>query len=540
LALLRRKLLLVGLAGLLLPAAPADANTYTVKAGGGGDFTSIQDCADKAEAGDTCVVFAGAYNETVSPKSDGAPGKPITYAVNPGDCVTVKGFSFGSASYVTVGEPNSPRCSKNGFAFSGFEISGGQVTWRKLTNVIFQNNYVHNTSGVCMKGPGSNFFFGASTYVYVLNNIFTVCGSIGEGLAGGMQIEGNHWLIDGNTLSHLEDGIYLYGAYMVLRNNTFGPLLPSDYTTQHPDGVESTCTRGRDYPLQRMLYEGNTTIDWGAANAHGFLLRDTQGCGQTSNVIRFSQFLNLGSDWIANDGNSTGELIYNNSVQNTQAAAKDKDYSDLVFTHGDTGANIINNVIADTGRPYAGDYCIFADGTSTAGFVEHHNLCFSSTWGGAWQAPFGGYDYAKSDILNKDPRFVNPKSDLHLQGRSPAIGAGGPLTVATSAGTNSTSLAVVNAGFFSDGYGLNGVQADWIRIGPSVTVQVTSINYSSNIITLTSPVSWASGAPIYLYRNSEGAVVLGGANPDIGAFPSGSPAAPAEPLPPSDLHAVAK
>jgi hypothetical protein len=540
LAFLRRELLLLSLAGLLFAAAPAGADTYTVKAGGGGDFTTVQDCADKAQAGDTCVVYAGTYDETVSPKSDGAPGKPILYTVNPGDCVTVKGFSFGSASYITVGEPNSPRCSKDGFRFSGFEITGGQITWRKMTNVVIQNNYVHHTSGVCMKGPGSNFFFGASTYVYVLNNIFTVCGSLGPGLAGGMQIEGNHWLIDGNTLSHLEDGIYLYGAYMVLRNNTFGPLLASDYTTQHPDGVESTCTHGRDYPLQRMLYENNTTIDWGAANAHGFLLRDTESCGQTSNVIRFSQFINLGSNWIANDGNSTGELIYNNSVQNTQAAAKDKDYSDLVFTHGDIGANVLNNIIANTGRSYSSNYCIFADKTSAPGFVEHHNLCFSSTWGGAWQAPFPGYDYAKSDILNKDPRFVNPSADLHLQPRSPAIGAGGPLTTAVGSGLSSSSLTVANAGFFSDGYGLTGVQADWIRIGPSTTVQIASINYSTNVLTLAGPASWENGAPIYLYKNSEGVVVLNGADPDIGAFPFVSSSGSEAPQPPANLNGLAK
>lgn len=535
---MRTRVLFPCLVFLLLCTPRAGANTYTVMTRGGGDYTAIQDCADSAVAGDACEVYAGVYNETVSPKS-GTAGKPVTFAVNPGDCVTVKGFSLGSASYVTIGTPNAPRCTKDGFSYSGFEITGGQITWRKINNVIIQNNYVHNTSGVCMKGPGSNFFFGASTYVYVLNNIFTVCGSIGAGLAGGMQIEGNHWLIDGNTLSHLEDGIYLYGAYMVVRNNTFGPLLASDYTTQHPDGVESTCTHGRDYPLQRMLYENNSVINWGAANAHAFLLRDTENCGQNSNVIRFSQFLNLGSNWIANDSNSRGELIYNNSVQNTQATAKDKDYSDLVFTHGDTGANVINNVIADTGRAYAGNYCIYVDGTSTAGFVEDHNLCFSSTWGGAWQAPFGGYEYSKSDILNKDPRFVNPKGDLHLRAGSPAIGAGGPLTTAAGSGTNSTTLTVANAGFFSDGYGLAGVQADWIRIGANTTVQISAVNYSANTLSLASPISWMSGAPIYLYKNSSGVVVLNAANPDIGAYPFGLPSDPEQPDPPTGLQVVA-
>ena len=95
---------------LLLCTPRAGANTYTVMTRSGGNYTSIQDCADNAVAGDTCEVYAGVYNETISPKS-GSAGKPVTFAVNPGDCVTVKGFSLGGASYVTIGTPNSPRCT---------------------------------------------------------------------------------------------------------------------------------------------------------------------------------------------------------------------------------------------------------------------------------------------------------------------------------------------------------------------------------------------------------------------------------------------
>jgi hypothetical protein len=539
---MRHKQLLLGLLIVLLPALRARATIYTVKTGGGGNYASIQSCAREAEAGDTCVVYAGTYDETPSLRNSGAAGKPITFSVNAGDCVKVTGFDLNSVSYVTLGTPNAPRCTNGSFAYSGFEITGGQITWREINNVIIQNNYVHHTSGLCMKGPGRSFW-GASTYVYVLNNIFTVCGTLGAGLQGVMQIEGNHWLIDGNTLSHVEDGIYLYGAYMVVRNNTFGPLLSTDYTTQHPDGVESTCTHGRDYPLQHMLYESNTTIDWGASNAHAFLLRDPESCGQTSNVIRFSQFINLGENWISNESNSTSELIYNNSVENTQASANAKEFSDLTFSQGDTGANVINNVIVNGWRAGQNDYCIYVDGTSQTGFLENHNLCFLSGWNGSWQQPYGGYTYSRTDIFNKDPRFVNAAADLHLQAGSPAVGAGGPLTAAVGAGTSSASLTVANAGFFSDGYGLTGVQPDWIRIGASTTVQISSVNYSTNVLTLASPVSWTSGTPVYIYKISSGAVVLNGANPDIGAFPFGS--APgnrseASPQPPASIQASAR
>ena len=536
---MRYKQLLLGLLTLLLSAVRVGATTYTVKAGGGGDFTTIQACGREAEAGDTCVVFAGTYDETPSLKNSGTSGNPITFLVNSGDCVKVNGFNLNSVSYVTLGTPNAPRCTNGTLTYSGFEITGGQITWRQINNVIIQNNYVHNTSGLCMRGPGRTFW-GASSYVYVLNNTFTVCGTIGAGLAGGMQIEGNHWLIDGNTFSHVEDGIYLYGAYMVVRNNTFGPLLASDYTTQHPDGVESTCSRGRDYPLQHMLYENNTTIDWGASNAHAFLLRDTESCGQTSNVIRFSQFINLGENWISNETNSTSELIYNNSVENSQASSNAKEFSDLVFTKGDTAANVINNVIANSWRAGTNDYCLYVDGSSQPGFVENHNLCFLSGWTGSWQQPYSGYTYSGTDIFNKDPLFVNASGDLHLQAGSPAVGAGGPLTTAVGTGASSTSLTVANAGFFSDGYGLTGVQPDWIRIGASATVQISSVNYSTNVITLASPVSWSSGASVYLYKNSNGTVVLTGANPDIGAYPFGSTSASQAPVPPTNLQAFVK
>jgi len=67
------------------------------------------------------------------------------------------------------------------------------------------------------------------------------------------------------------------------------------------------------------------------------------------------------------------------------------------------------------------------------------------------------------------------------------------------------------------------MQADWIAIG-SVTnvVQISSVTYGTynnpaGTITLASPVTWSTGAHIWLYKKSDGAVVLNGAAPDYGA-----------------------
>ena len=68
---------------------------------------------------------------------------------------------------------------------------------------------------------------------------------------------------------------------------------------------------------------------------------------------------------------------------------------------------------------------------------------------------------------------------------------------------------------------------DWIAIGAVTNVvQISRIDYSTNTITLASPMLWADGAPIWLYKKSDGAKVLVGAGPDLGASEFGAGVAP--------------
>src|SRR2546425_10753686 len=85
------------------------AATYSVKAGGGGNFTTIQACANAAVAGDTCTVFAGTYAERPTLPASGTAGNPITFNVNSGDAVVVQGFVITSKSYITIGGPTTAR-----------------------------------------------------------------------------------------------------------------------------------------------------------------------------------------------------------------------------------------------------------------------------------------------------------------------------------------------------------------------------------------------------------------------------------------------
>ena len=141
-----------------------------------------------------------------------------------------------------------------------------------------------------------------------------------------------------------------------------------------------------------------------------------------------------------------------------------------------------------------------------------------------------------------DPQFTNPDvtqpssptlPDLTLRSSSKAINQGTHLTRAKGSGSSSRTLVVADAMYFQDGtWGSDlarGVSffPDWIAIGAVTNVvQISRIDYSTNTITLASPMLWADGAPIWLYKKSDGAKVLVGAGPDLGASEFGAGVAP--------------
>src|ERR1019366_9009314 len=217
-----------------------------------------------------------------------------------------------------------------------------------------------------------------TSYNSVLNNIITACGGVGTNVAQGLLVEGDHWLIDGNIFSHVEDGMALYCQYCVVRNNHIGPLAVSDYpSSNHPDGLESSCSSS-DTPLQHLLYENNVLQEWRGPNAHGFLLRDTASphCGLANDIFRLSAHIDSGSYFSVTQTSALSMYFYNLSISNTEIDFTPyKDASDFAFQDGSTTGRAINNLFTNETWPNNVDWCIYDDATST-GMVENHNLCF--------------------------------------------------------------------------------------------------------------------------------------------------------------------
>jgi len=123
-----------------------------------------------------------------------------------------------------------------------------------------------------------------------------------------------------------------------------------------------------------------------------------------------------------------------------------------------------------------------------------------------------------TDNLELDPGFVDADNhDFSLADGSEMIEAGTFLTTTTNTGNGSTTMTVEDAGYFYDGFGIEGETGDVIQLeGQAETSEIDSIDYASNTITLKDGLTWTAGRGISLAYN--------GNAPDLGAFESGETA----------------
>lgn len=204
--------------------------------------------------------------------------------------------------------------------------------------------------------------------------------------------------------------------------------------------------------------------------------------------------------------------------------------------NGTLDNNVIkNNLAHDTwseannlsGSSY---YPAFFEGSHGGGSCN----TITNNWGNSGvgqQSPFTPYPapgFVDPDITDPMALFFSNgrwvgKPDLSLQSDSPAIDGAVYLTQTNGSGSNATTLIVNDAKYFQDGtWGSDLARADlhpdWIAIGKvSNSVEISSIDYGTNVITLSSPMTWSNRDPVWLYKKSQGDVVLFGDAPDYGA-----------------------
>ena len=522
---------LIACLSMLLLSLCAEASNRTVKADGSGNFTTIQACANAMSNGDTCTVYAGTYNEEITIKA-GAVGAYKTLQANGSDLVYVLDVTLNSHNKLIGFHVQNPAAPHSHDCI----VVNGNATDVYVTG---------NTTYACGGNHGAIAGGTGSSYVYLQDNtVVWPCTTSTPPTAPCIAINfvGDHWLIENNDISHVSDFIYLTGNYNVIRNNLLHDTKESDCIAScHIDGVQT----GSAIATQYNLVEGNTIVNSLGPNEHFTILQAYQCAGQCHNIIyRFNKGAHVGSAAVEDDNGkiATAPGFYNISVyNNTFADFSQTGGGTAAFIYNATNAAFMNNLLY-----YPGTFAVNAflcddrsAGASTCStFTAKNNLAWCTNcklYGQVYQkGSFTDVTSASTGNIKADPLFVSYSptvlGDLSLSPASPAVGAGSYLTkVAATDSGSGTSLVVNDAGFFQDGHGIQGVKPDQIRVGTTTVVQITSVNYTNNTLSLAKPITRSPGDPIYLFSDSNGRVVLFGNAPDIGALPTAVQQTPAPP-----------
>lgn len=539
-----------------------------------GTITSPWCTIDKANktltAGDTVYIRAATYyignqvgdggsvnSQGIAPEHSGTSGNVITYSAYPGEVVNFEGISDGD------------RIRNRGIELEGKSyihitgVSGYNMKFTKMTfNLTIGKNYAgyYNEIDHCDFGtfyPGSEYDYhgikighGAQYNHIHDNNIHDwqtytkewdgpVCMEVGE-----EEVDSSTYynVIENNVMYHCGHHVIgLQGMYNVFRNNF---VHNENYWEKEGVlyGYRNFLSNGGVSTTGYHIIEGNKFGQSGVS-----LLSATTGQrGGTSfylnssyNIIRYNDL--YGALGMAMNANSYGgdvsyNSIYNNTFYSSGYGTEDDLECDerfpLHFTHDDP--RIVNNKIKN--NLFLANW---PQTTTTGDLLEYGSGCSVYTrpvvipiFAGDLQIIGSNHGITGSDVSGY---FVNPDisdpyvaPNLSLISTSAAKDAASYLTQASNSGSSSTTLIVDDARYFQDGNFSTGIplswsssvsmSADWIAIGTvSNVVQIKSIDYSTNTITLTSPMSWENGAKIWLYKKSDGVQVLYGSAPDMGA-----------------------
>ena len=529
-------------------------------------------------AGDTVYIRGGTYSignlivdggninsQGIRPNNSGTRGGMITYSAYPGEIVSFVGIGDGTrtrAGAINLDDRSYIRVTGN---------SGYNMTFSNMTS----NFYIgYNTAGHFNEIDHCDFgsFYGGlsldevnyrgstiqhgSQYNHIHDNkihdwqIYTtssdgpVCLEIGE--ENGTSAT-SYNLIENNTLYHCGHHVVgLEGKYNIFRNN----IIHNENYYQN---------NGKSYGYR------NFQAGSGMADYVGNHLIEGNRFGP-SGISMLSEYLD-GLDGRGTQRGGTSFYLnssYNIARYNYLFGALGMSMNFRRYTGGEVKHNTVyNNTFYYSGYSTENDIeCSerFPINLSySPSYIEYNtvkNNLFHSTWPQTNYEPqqtgcgirpitpvIGGALTTMTVESNLEAtgsanlHFANPDisdtmspvlPDLSLLPDSGAINGGSYLTRANNSGLSSKNLSVDNAHFFQDAnFGQEelgwsdsmDIEADWLAIGsPNNVVQIDSINHTSNTITLTSPISWQSNDPVWLYKKSDGTRVLYGAGPDYGAY----------------------
>jgi hypothetical protein len=380
--------------------------------------------AEMASAGDTVVVKAGTYYESLKPRNSGTAGAFISFRANPGDPVVIDGqyrrdynVDLRNRSYVRVQGFEIVHSGSHGvyLGWAGQSaVTGVQILGNLIHDNVAANGYeeggvtIGPSDGTLVRGNQiyNNRENGIRLVSREIHNLSIVDNSIsGNGKDGIITGGGSNWLIKGNEFAYHVDP---YG------------LSNHPDSTQFQEGVAGLQIINNvfcDVAAGTHVY---ITDDLG----NGDVWSDVEICGNLMYVENYDRLyvksIGIGA---TEGGRVTNITIYGNTIVNTYFGI----LIDGTGTSLQGAIQVRNNIISGTTVAMSNEYAPTAD--------SDYNL-FSGgaiSWNAVWYDTLNEFLRANPDqeshSVGANPGFRNAGLfDFSLAPGSPAIDKGGMIT----------------------------------------------------------------------------------------------------------------
>lgn len=456
--------------------------------------------------GDSVNFICGGSWDTLLNPASGASGSPVTYqSYGSGNKPLIRGFYAANKSYVNVRD----------IEFRNNSSDAPALLYNGTNHVILQDCDIiadsSNSSYVAL------WLSTNVSYNQILNCKVEHRNVRAQNDTINLRLNANYNLIQGNTiLSGTHYGLTLEGSTASYPSYTCSYNVIAENTINAAQGAAMELQSNAN----RNVIQGNI-MHGGLSNSYNVNLPRSFKSVSMNNIIRY----NIVRDNLDPNGSglstevyqyasdppniATGNHIYNNVITNNAQ------YPIVISTNGSSGTSVYNNyyknnIVSNNPANYA--LWIMRDSTISNNYFNN-NVFYKS--GASNILNVQGLYTSVAGIQSSDPTHfsgnlqVDPQLDgnYNLSATSPVIDKGAFLTTVTSASGSGTSFTVADAGYFSNGFGVTA--GDTIVVG-GASATISSINYSTNVITVTASISWTQGAKVSLPYS--------GSAPDMGAF----------------------
>ncbi|MBT3222696.1 MAG: right-handed parallel beta-helix repeat-containing protein, partial [Proteobacteria bacterium] len=376
-------------------------------------------------------------------------------------------------------------------AFEGFEIQQTTTvgvamkgSWNTVRDCVFHD------VGCCSKGKGISWTMGGFHHNLVERNTFINTGEAAikaDGMSDSI-FRNNAMLNEGGHLYNPGSFIDLSDASKIVIENNY--MRAAGGGNDYYDHAILLAGGTNNVVRHNLLIEGKLNAIELRGTKETYLYNNTlvlfDNRGRTSGQLYLSK----------GKGSSQGNVVKNNLFSQTDGLLLD--LAKALYP-SDLDQWIDGNVYWKIGE---GEWFRWPDGTGgTESFGD-----ISS-----WQAA-SGFDQ-QSTAGNPMLLAAEPASQPETyapQKSGPAFDSAVVLTTTVSSGS-AIEVVVVDSRFFTDGMGVR--DGDLIRVGKQPVVRITSIDHSTNKLTLESTITYDAGDPVNLDYVGEA--------PDVGALESG-------------------